>query len=152
MFRSFVKQEEETLSYMNHTSNSLIKVLAKPSYFRNKVATCSNYQLQHFLNNKNNPLTNALLIRHTSTTKTQKNTFSLSDTGISGFEKIGQKLDLTFNDSKTAYQAKSNFELIRGYLVFQLCGLKFLLQNQKMVSFYKTFFLSFIISIINHLF
>ena len=45
------------------------------------------------------------------------------------------KLDLSFEDSRTAFKAKSNFELLRGYLVFQLCSLSFLVENQKKVSF-----------------
>lgn len=43
------------------------------------------------------------------------------------------KLDLTFEDSKTAFKAKSNFELLRGYLVFQLCSFSFLIENQKKI-------------------
>lgn len=44
------------------------------------------------------------------------------------------KLDLTFEDSKTAFKAKSTFELLRGYLVFQLCSFSFLIENQKKVN------------------
>lgn len=44
------------------------------------------------------------------------------------------KLDLNFEDSRTAFKAKSNLELLRGYLVFQLCSLNFLVENQKKVS------------------
>lgn len=43
------------------------------------------------------------------------------------------KLDLSFEDCQTAFKAKSNFELLRGYLVFQLCSMNFLVENQKKV-------------------
>lgn len=43
------------------------------------------------------------------------------------------KLDLSFEDSKTAFKAKSNMELLRGYLVFQLCSFNFLIENNKTV-------------------
>jgi proline dehydrogenase len=42
-------------------------------------------------------------------------------------------LDLTFEDSKTAFKAKSNLDLLRGYIVFQLCSFKFLVDNQKRI-------------------
>ena len=50
-------------------------------------------------------------------------------------EPLISKLDLTFEDNKTAFKSKSSMELLRGYLVFQLCSVNFIVQNQKMVSY-----------------
>jgi len=44
------------------------------------------------------------------------------------------KLDLTFEDSKTAFKSKTTLELMRGLLVFQLCSINFLIENQKPVN------------------
>lgn len=43
------------------------------------------------------------------------------------------KLDLSFEDSKTAFRAKTNLDLLRGYIVFQLCSVRFLVDNQKTI-------------------
>jgi hypothetical protein len=50
-----------------------------------------------------------------------------------GVSNKSSKLDLSFEDSKTAFKAKSNLDLLRGYLVFQLCSIKFLVDNQKRI-------------------
>lgn len=69
--------------------------------------------------------------RFTSTTSTSKGQ-SISLTNLSIKESdVNRKLDLTFEDSKTAFKSKSNLELLRGYLVFQLCSINFLVENQK---------------------
>lgn len=98
---------------------------------------------------------NALLLRvlATSTPKYTGNVFSytaMSSTkkgqsiSVSDLNEVNQlephepnkpnKLNLSFEDSKTAFKAKSSFELLRGYLVFQLCSISFLIENQKKVS------------------
>lgn len=123
---------------MNQKQTSLIKSLARSSYFSNKVAACSSNRINPnllFQPRNINSSFNEQLIRQTSTTATKRNTVFL-DPFISNspIENIGKNLDLTFNDSKTAFAAKSNLELLRGYLVFQLCGLKFLIQHQQIVS------------------
>lgn len=38
-------------------------------------------------------------------------------------------LDLTFSDTRTAFQSKTTWEVLRGYLVFTLCSSKYLVQN-----------------------
>ncbi|CAF0835908.1 unnamed protein product [Brachionus calyciflorus] len=76
----------------------------------------------------------ALQIRNTSTTTTSKGqAISISNLTPSANLEPNQrpKLDLTFEDSKTAFKSKSTLELLRGYLVFQLCSLNFLVNNQK---------------------
>lgn len=110
---------------------SFIKLLAKQS--------CSN-QAALILSSKHANKTKSILynntqqVRLTSTTSKKGNVIAFND-----FREFPQELeanktiDLSFNDSKAAFKSKSNFELIRGYLVFQLCGIKFLLDNQKML-------------------
>lgn len=44
-----------------------------------------------------------------------------------------EKLDLTFDNAKEAYLSKTNSELIRGYLVFQMCSLKLLVEHNKKI-------------------
>lgn len=66
--------------------------------------------------------------RQTSTTSSSKGQ-SLTIGSFSVVQK--PKLDLTFEDSKTAFKAKTNLELLRGLLVFQLCGINLLIDNQK---------------------
>jgi len=43
------------------------------------------------------------------------------------------KLDLSFSNAQEAYRAKRNSELLRGYLVFQLCSFRFVVDNNKQV-------------------
>ena len=47
--------------------------------------------------------------------------------------KENTKFDLNFEDAKTAYKSKSNLELLRAYMVFQLCSIDYLVDNQKIV-------------------
>lgn len=79
--------------------------------------------------------------RNTSTTTTSKGqAISISNltapSNSTNFQEPNQrpKLDLSFEDSKTAFKAKSTAELLRGYIVFQLCSLNFLVNNQKTVK------------------
>lgn len=74
--------------------------------------------------------------RTTSTTSSSKGHAALSIGNLSHVEPLndnrGQpKLDLTFEDSKTAFKSKTNLQLLRGYLVFQLCSFNILVDNQK---------------------
>ncbi len=43
------------------------------------------------------------------------------------------KLDLTFLDHHAAFKNKSTWEVFRAYVVFQLCGIKFLVDNNERV-------------------
>ncbi len=77
-----------------------------------------------------------LTLREASTTSKKGNVLAFThELTENSFAKLPaqQQLDLTFSDAKTAFRSKTNFELLRGYLVFQLCGVKFILDNQKMV-------------------
>lgn len=117
---------------------SLIKLISRQqSCFSNK-ATLSllTKQTNHL------PNTHKLLysvnerqqIRFTSTTTKKGNVFAFNELDTTAYAELqdtNRTLDLSFEDSKTAFKSKSNFELLRGYLVFQLCGIKFLLDNQK---------------------
>jgi hypothetical protein len=79
--------------------------------------------------------------RNTSTTSSSKGQ-SISLSGVSdelNHENQKPKLDLTFEDSKTAFKAKNNLELLRGYLVFQLCSMNVLVDNQKTVNLFFKF-------------
>ena len=57
-------------------------------------------------------------------------------------------VDLSFNNAEEAYRSKSNFEIIRSLLVFNLCSVKFLVDNNKEVPtffpFFSFFFLDFL--------
>lgn len=41
--------------------------------------------------------------------------------------------NLNFEDSQTAFKAKTTLDLLRGYVVFQLCSIRFLVDNQKTI-------------------
>jgi hypothetical protein len=77
--------------------------------------------------------------RHTSTTSSSKGqSISINNFGVGGIltsnpETNKPKLDLTFEDSKTAFKSKTTLELMRGLLVFQLCSINLLIDNQKTV-------------------
>ncbi len=118
--------------YMHQTSSTLLKSLARQTYFRRKAATCTTNRYPTLLK-LTNPSDRDNLIRLASTTAKTSNTFNLNVNQTLSFNKP-KHLDFSFNDSLTAFQSKTNLELLRGLFVFQLCGLKFLLQNQKMVS------------------
>ncbi|PAV89864.1 hypothetical protein WR25_03018 [Diploscapter pachys] len=50
-------------------------------------------------------------------------------------ERCYQKLDRTFENTKEAFKSKSNTELFRAILVFKLCGVDFLVQqNQRILA------------------
>lgn len=113
---------------------SLIKTLVKQgSNFNNKVVfapSLSNSSLHKLLYNP----VNDQQVRLASTTSKKKNVISFSDFhDLQEFALEPKQNDFLFEDSEKAFKAKSNFELLRGYLVFQLCGVKFLLDNQKML-------------------
>lgn len=45
-------------------------------------------------------------------------------------------LDITFEDAKAAFKSKTNWELIRAYIVYQLCSIEYLVDNNMQVSDY----------------
>ena len=45
-----------------------------------------------------------------------------------------QKIDMTFENAKEAYTSKTNFELLRGYTVFQMCSFRFFVNKNKQVN------------------
>lgn len=72
----------------------------------------------------------ALQTRNTSTSSTSKGqAISISNLNMEPNQR--PKPDLSFEDAQTAFKSKSSLELLRGYLVFQLCSLNFLIDNQK---------------------
>lgn len=44
-------------------------------------------------------------------------------------------LDITFNDHVAAFKSKTTLELARGYFVYSLCSVNFLVENNMKVSF-----------------
>jgi len=125
---------------------SPIKVLAKQGYFSNRIALHSTTrQLSKFstnvathqllFNQQNVENKQQLARRYASTTTKKGNVFAFTHelSHTHSLDELNQSLDLSFEDSKTAFKSKSNFELLRGFLVFQLCSINFLLDNQKML-------------------
>jgi len=66
----------------------------------------------------------------TTTTTDGKPTF-LSSTV---YDQAREKVDTTFDNAKAVYTSKTNFELLRGYTVFQLCSVKLFVNNNKQVG------------------
>lgn len=50
------------------------------------------------------------------------------------YDEAREKIDTTFENAKAAYTSKTNFELLRGYTVFQLCSVKLFVGNNKQVN------------------
>lgn len=69
-------------------------------------------------------------IDDTATTQHGKPTLRLS----SVYDEAREKIDTTFENAKTAYTSKTNFELLRGYTVFQLCSVKLFVSSNKQVN------------------
>lgn len=44
------------------------------------------------------------------------------------------ELDLTFNSPKDAFKSKKTSELVRAYLVYQICSVNWVVENNAMVS------------------
>lgn len=44
------------------------------------------------------------------------------------------ELDLTFNSPKDAFKSKKTSELVRAYLVYQICSFNWIVENNDMVS------------------
>lgn len=43
-------------------------------------------------------------------------------------------LDITFEDAKAAFKSKTNWELMRAYIVYTLCSFEYLVDNNMKVS------------------
>lgn len=43
-------------------------------------------------------------------------------------------LDITFEDAKAAFKSKTNWELIRAYIVYTMCSFEYLVDNNMKVS------------------
>jgi hypothetical protein len=48
--------------------------------------------------------------------------------------KIRDTLDLSFSDGRQAYRSKSTWEILRAYLVFKLCSINYLVENNDKVK------------------
>ena len=46
-------------------------------------------------------------------------------------------LDLSFENAKEAYKSKTNGELLRAVLVFNICGIDFIVDHNKQVSWHS---------------
>jgi len=67
----------------------------------------------------------------TITTTDGKPTFSSSTV----YDEAREKIDTTFENAKAAFTSKTNFELLRGYTVFQMCSVKLFVNKNKQVSY-----------------
>ncbi|ESO00677.1 hypothetical protein HELRODRAFT_82857 [Helobdella robusta] len=71
--------------------------------------------------------------RTPSTSQSALRTLSTSQSAVGFDDPAIAKLDPSFNNPQEAFRSKTNFELIRGYLVFQLCSINYLVDNNKKV-------------------
>ena len=62
-----------------------------------------------------------------------KDTTSVADHLHTGVRKTDE-LDLTFLDHQAAFKSKTTWEVLRAYIVFNLCTIKPLVDNNEMVS------------------
>jgi hypothetical protein len=124
------------MALMAHKNAKIIQLLANKQLFSTLSPQNQNLLRQSILYEINNK-------RNTSTTSTSKGQ-AISITNLAN-ENVQQassnnhnqnKLDLSFEDSKTAFKSKTNLQLLRGYLVFQLCSFNILVDNQKAVIYF----------------
>ena len=50
-----------------------------------------------------------------------------------------EKIDTMFDNAKEAFTSKTNFELMRGYTVFQMCSVKLFVDKNKQVDAHKIY-------------
>lgn len=117
---------------------SLIKLISKQSCFKHGAALGSAFTHSNLNRYPQKSLlftVNDQQFRNTSTTTKKGNVFAFNELNLNSFDQLhkNKRIDLSFEDSEAAFKSKTNFELLRGFLVFQLCGIKFLLDNQKML-------------------
>ena len=117
------------MSILGPKSQWLTRILAQHAY-RNSPSLLFSIKPVPLENNQ---------VRNTSTTSSSKGqAISINNLGMGGIlatpESNKPKLDLSFEDGKTAFKSKSTLELMRGLLVFQVCSINFLIENQKTVS------------------
>lgn len=75
---------------------------------------------------------------HANPTEIKKTSVVADDTkifdGIKGKTINYKPLDLSFENSEIAFKSKTNLELLRGLIVFYLCSIKYVVDNQVQVS------------------
>ena len=49
-------------------------------------------------------------------------------------ERRTDELDLTFLDHRAAFKSKTTWEVFRAYMVFNLCSIRYLVDNNEVVS------------------
>lgn len=54
-------------------------------------------------------------------------------------ERKTDKLDLSFLDHNAAFKSKTTWQVLRAYIVFNLCAIRPLVDNNEMVSLYIIF-------------
>ena len=84
-----------------------------------------NYYLKRFVSTKNN--------LKTITSPTDSVNGFPSDDLVKNSDLL--KLDTKFENAEIAFKSKKTFDLIRGWLVFQLCSISPLVNNQQKVSY-----------------
>jgi hypothetical protein len=103
----FAKKNLKALQLLNNTRNHekiIIRMLSSKRYLSNAVNEAID--------------ANSLKVHEKDQTADQSN---------------NHKLDLKFENSEIAFKSKSALQLLRGLLVFQLCSIKPLVDNQNQV-------------------
>ena len=127
------------MALLTQKNAKIIQLLANKQLFSTLSQQNQNLLRQSILYDINNK-------RNTSTTSTSKGqTISISNLTSENVQQASSnnhnqnKLDLSFEDSKTAFKSKTNLQLLRGYLVFQLCSFNIIVDNQKAVCVFNLF-------------
>lgn len=125
------------MALLTQKNAKIIQLLANKQLFSTLSQQNQNLLRQSILYDINNK-------RNTSTTSTSKGqTISISNLTSENVQQASSnnhnqnKLDLSFEDSKTAFKSKTNLQLLRGYLVFQLCSFNIIVDNQKAVCVFN---------------
>jgi len=73
----------------------------------------------------------ASVIDHGDETTTIDGKPTFSSTTV--YDEAREKIDTTFENAKAAFTSKTNFELLRSYIVFQMCSVKLFVNKNKQV-------------------
>lgn len=107
------------------------------AFLRTVIRCSANKKYGFLVNNLQNGRINfkQTVVKSTATgTIVQENTSS-SAVGTSPKD----PLDITFEDAKAAFKSKTNWELLRAYIVYTLCSFEYLVDNNMQVRFSPLF-------------
>lgn len=113
---------------------AFLRAVIKCSSSRNKYFPLSSQLLNE---NSSQFLRTFISVHYKSTQATSAIGFETDVEGKSTHPR--DPLDLSFNDARAAFKSKTTWEVLRAYIVYQLCSSETLVENNMKVSYAITF-------------